>query len=639
MAIQVKKPENKRRRLIDPVYKKFTAKAFQALTSTEFYDYFMATMSQGNHNFQFTNKRIVKDVDTTWVDIIEATLPVLDEICRNPRVVISQEEQVINVVQARRVDSHVVRHLCSHGNLVESIDEDGNVIPSKIVNLFKEESWDTYENRFVYTLLVKTFQFVDARYQKIFNNLNDECGANLIMDCHAQTKLEILDMKMHLKLQQIDDYEDTIDRKNDVFTRIKRMYEMLARLMDSRFAHEMNKFSPVRPPLVPTNAIKKNPLLRKCHVLWDFIWSYKDVGYSIEIVEQNPEINEKFEQDIWNNIMFTYVILKGYLEDARSRALDYGMKGKRKKFKPKYIKEIVEELIKDYDLPDVEVRKVLIEELTKEQLLQEEKEERRRLVEERERAKREKKRLEEIEKARLQREKEKEQKRIALEKEKEKLRLQKEKEKEELRLQREKVKKELSDAKKGDLFVAEIEKQQGAFEEYLNKKEAARLKAEAAKTKAEAAKAAGKGRKKTTQETVEKMAEELAEELAEDLAMELQDELTDLIAQAGDMSLEMAYEIAEDIAEDISDKLFETFAEELEEEIVEEIEEHNTTDISDEMLEDAIDESLEDVTHEVMEDVQEILEEAITSLPVEQLEQHEKEGLRERLKNWLNRNK
>ena len=630
MAVQSKKPENKRRRLIDPVYKKFTAKAFQALSSTEFYEYFMATMSQGNHNFQFTNKRIVKDVDPAWVDIIEATLPVLDEICRNPRVVISQEEQVINVVQARRVDSYVVRHLCSHGNYVESIDEEGNVVPSKIVNLFKEESWDTYENRFVYTLLVKTFQFVDARYQKIFHDLNDECGANLIMDCHAQTKLEILDMKMHLKLQQIDDYEDTMDRKNDIFSRIKHIYEMLVRLMDSRFAHEMNKFSPVRPPLVPTNAIKKNPLLRKCHVLWDFIWTYKDVGYTIEMVEQNPEINEKFEQDIWNNIMFTYVILKGYLEDARSRALDYGMKGKRKKFKPKYIKEIVEELIKDYDLPDVEVRKILIEELTKEQLLQEEKDERRRLVEERERAKKEKKRLEEIERARLQKEKEKEKKRIALEKEKEKARLQKEKEREELRLQREKVKKELSDAKKGDLFTAEIEKQKEAFEEFLRKKETA---------KAKAAKTAEKSRKKTTEETVEKMAEQLAEELTEELVMELQDEIAEIIASAGDMSIEAAGEIAEDIAEDISEKLLDTLTEELEEEIVEEIEEHNTADVSEEMLNDAIQESLEDVTSEVMDEVNEILDEAMTSLPVEQLEQHKRDGLRERLMNWLVRNK
>lgn len=633
MATGKDKPAKKRRRLIDPVYKKFTAKAFQALASTEFYEYFMAMISQGSHEFQFTNKRLNKEVDPAWVDIIEATLPALDEICRNPRVIITQEELIINVVQARRVDSQVVRHLCSHGNFVESVDEEGNVVPSKILNLFKEESWDTYENRFVYTLLKKTYEFVQLRYRKLFQELNDEYGANLVMDCKAATGMETLEMKMHLKLQQIDDYEDTVDRENAIFTRIIKIYEMLCRLMDSRFAHEMEKFSPVRPPLVPTNAIKKNPLLRKCHVLWDFLLTYKEVGYTIELVEQSPEINEKFEQDIWDNLMFTYIILKGYLEDVRDRALDYGMKGKSKKFKPKYIKEIVEELIKDYDLPDVEVRKILIEELTKEQLLREEQEERRRIFEENERAKREKKRLEDLEKARLQKEKEKEQKRIAQEKEKERIRLQKEKEREAARKKREKEKKELSDAKRAELFAAEIQKQKEAVADYLKKKEAARLKEEAAKA------AVGNKKKKSVSQEVEELAGELAEELAEDITAEIQEEIVDIIADAANLTREEAGEIAEDITEDITEKLMETLAEELAEEIVEEMEEHNTSDLSDDMLDDAVEESIEDVADEVLGDVREIMDEALAGLPVEEIERNEQEGLRSRLLKWFARNK
>jgi hypothetical protein len=63
------------------------------------------------------------------------------------------------------------------------------------------------------------------------------------------------------------------------------------------------------------------------------------------------------------------------------------MKQKKRKLKPKFIKEIIEELTEDYDLPDIEIRKVLIEELTKEQLMKEEEAERRRLVEEQEKKK------------------------------------------------------------------------------------------------------------------------------------------------------------------------------------------------------------------------------------------------------------
>ena len=60
-------------------------------------------------------------------------------------------------------------------------------------------------------------------------------------------------------------------------------------------------------------------------------------------------------------------------------------------------KEIIEELTDDYDLPDVEIRKVLIEEITKAQLLKEEEAERRRLVEEKEKEMRERARLEKLE--------------------------------------------------------------------------------------------------------------------------------------------------------------------------------------------------------------------------------------------------
>lgn len=621
MAAGKNKPVNKRRRLIDPIYKKFTAQAFKTLTSSEFYDYFMSMISRGNHEFQFTNKRLNKDVDPAWVDIIEATLPALDEICHNPRIIITQEELITNVVQARRVDSQVVRHLCAHGNLVESVTEDGEVVPSKILNLYKEESWDTYENRFVYTLLTMTHRFVALRYNKLFEELNDEYGANLTMNCKAQTSMETLEMQMHMKLQQIDDYEDTQDRQNDIFRRIIRIYELLCGLMETGFAHEMAKYSVVRPPLVPTNAIKKNPYLRKCHVLWDFLLTYKEVGYTIELVEQNPEINEKFEQDIWDNIMFTYIILKGYLEDTRDRALDYGMKGTSKKFKPRYIKEIVEEMIRNYDLPDVEVRKVLIEELTKEQLLREEQEERRRIVEEQERAKREKKRLEELEKLRLQKEKEKEEKRIALEKEKERIRKQKEKEREAARLKKEKEKKEASDAKKAELFAAEIAKQKEAVADFLKKKEAARRKAEELeKRKEEAAKRKaaakpGKGRKTNVAET----AEIVAEELAEELSAEVEQEIVNIIKETANVSDEMAMEIAEDIAEEIAEELTETLTEELKEEIQEELDEHSTDEMSDEMMEDAIEESLEDVSGDILEDMLEAVQDTLAELSLEKL--------------------
>ena len=445
--------------MVDPIYRKFTAKAFENLTSPEFFEFFMSMMKNGEQQFQFSNRKIKIDVDESWITIIEDTIPAFMEITRNPRVIITQEELITNVVQARKIDSQVVRHLCAHSNLVDAVDENGEVIPSKVLNIFKEESWDTYENRFVNTLLRKTYDFVAKRYQDMKDAMNDEFGANLVIDATGSSRMETLEIHSHMKIHQTDELDDADPNKKSAFARVKYLYEALNKLLQTRFAKEMAKFSKVYPPLVSTNAIKKNPYLRKCHKLWDFLLVYADAGFSVEIIEQNPEINQKFEQDIFDNIMFTYLILKGYLEDNRDRALDRNIKARRRYLRPKYIKEIIEEIVQDFNMSDVEVRKILIEELTKEQLLREEREERYRLLEEKRRLEEQKRREAEMERARVQKEKEREARLRAQKREKERARKEREKAKELMRLAKEKERQAAADAKRLTAIEEELRRQ------------------------------------------------------------------------------------------------------------------------------------------------------------------------------------
>jgi hypothetical protein len=180
--------------------------------------------------------------------------------------------------------------------------------------------------------------------------------------------------------------------------------------MNSHFAQQMSKIPKVTGSVMKTNVLKKNPNYRSVMKLWDFLSRYDDVGYTIKVIEQNPVISEDFERDIYHNILFNYLVLKGHLERDKDRMLPTPLKEKKRRLKPKFIKQIIEELTEDYDLPDVEIRKVLIEELTKEQLMKEEEAERLRLVEEQEKRKQE-------EEERIRLEKEAEAERLRLEKE------------------------------------------------------------------------------------------------------------------------------------------------------------------------------------------------------------------------------
>lgn len=464
------KKGKKRKSLIDPVYKKFSGAIIRTLASTEFYDYFMAEIAQAKNQFQFSNRKKETIIDLKWIDAIEKALPSIQQIIEVPRRVIKEEELIVNVAHARKTTSDVVRHLAQHGSMVDEFDEKtGNVRPNKLMQKFRDDSEVLYENRLVYTVMENAYHFVKIRYEALTEEMGDEFGAKLKMSSDMESMTENVHFDMFLHIKKKDDLLTTDDKNRDVYERISRLYRLLGSFMNTEFANHLSKQGRIQGALTKTNVLKKNLKYKSVVKLYDFMRSYKDVGYVIRIKEQNPEISESFEQDIYHNIMFNYIVLKNYLEEEGDRNITTPLNERKKTIKPVFIKKIVEELTEDYDLPDVEIRKVLIEELTKEQLMQETEEERLRLVEEQERARKEAEA--EAEKARLEAEEKEEQLRLEREKQ-EAIKRQNE--------EADRLERELEDRRRGDIFKAEwelfqqelpvrIEKRNAFVEEILQK--------------------------------------------------------------------------------------------------------------------------------------------------------------------------
>ena len=91
-----------------------------------------------------------KEYDYKWIDMIDETLPYLDNILRNPKRFIINEEEVVQVEKSKKVTVESIIHLTQHTNYIQKIEDNGDVKPSKILNINKEESLDTYENRFIF---------------------------------------------------------------------------------------------------------------------------------------------------------------------------------------------------------------------------------------------------------------------------------------------------------------------------------------------------------------------------------------------------------------------------------------------------------------------------------------------------------
>lgn len=444
--------KNMQLEVIDPIYEKYAKSVIRTLGTTEFYEFFMTSIARAENEFQFSNRRVEKIVDITWVDAVEAALKAFQNIIASPRNVIKEEEFIVNVANAKKGGSDVVRHLATHASLVQDYNEkSGDVRPERLMQKYRDDTIGIYENRVVFSTLERAFHFVRIRHDALFQAMGDEFGVKLKVNSNMRSATENLHMDMFMHITDAEGAVDVDDKNRDVFDRISRLYRILSVLMSSQFASQMARYSKISGKIMKTNVLKRNPDYAAIVQLWDFLINYDDIGYAIKIIEQNPVISEDFERDIYHNILFNYLVLKGHLERDKDRALPVPLKEKKRKLKPKFIKQIIEELTEDYDLPDIEIRKVLIEELTKEQLMLEEEAERRRLVEEQEQRRRE-------EEERLKREKEEEEERIRKEKEAEAERIRRENEIREAQLLAERMEREQEIRRRSGLFRKEADR-------------------------------------------------------------------------------------------------------------------------------------------------------------------------------------
>ncbi len=549
------------------LYSVYKERMAAASADNDFYDYMHEAISTGTNNFSLFHRYFEKKIDLRWVDAIESCIIPLDNIIRNPRKFIVQEEEIVAIERARKITAESVRHLAQHTNLIARVEDD-TVTPHHILNVFREESFEIYENRFIYTLVKQLEWFIQERYNVLFNLSDDENMNSLKMESSVKNGNELITFKMEIATQFAGDDTNSNGKDRSVFDRILRIKTVIDDFVHSSFMRSMRNCTPVRPPIMRTNVILKNPDFRACLALWQFIQSYDEVGYEITVKEADEMVSDEYRDDLYNVMADNYMLLK---RNSSDKAEDYHGKLKKRKLKPKFLKRLAEELVLDYDMDEAEIRKVFIDEMklaSKRKTQGESKikeaiaraiiseNERKRIIEERIKAEIERKKEIErrrkereaariakekaLEKARKEREKArlkaKKEKELALEKaakEREKQRIAKQKEKERLakekaialekqrkaeQLAKEKAEKEKAIRLEKERIAKEKEKarKEKAKAEQLAK-EKARKEKEKAKAKADAEKAAKLEKEKIAKA---KEKERLAKQKAEALAKE-----------------------------------------------------------------------------------------------------------------------
>ena len=351
---------------INDLYTKYTNKVERTLENDRYFQYLFEIVQAGNNTIRQNNRVLHKVVDERWLTVVEEGLTSIFNIVDKPRRFIATTEEVVPVALARKITADSVRHLSQNTQFITT-NAKGDIQPTKVLNVTTEESFDLYENRFVYHLIQRLFAFVDKRTDVIFWSTGDETCNTMCMESKIDDAYEEISYKVEMTVKNRQSFAENDNDNMDLFKRIDRVRRMSRTLRASSFCDIMNGCAKVKSPIQRTNLMMKDPDYRNCYKLWQFIESYDEVGYSIEEQDTALEFDEEYQTQMYINLITNYTIFKSLLESDPRKLTEIATK-KRRPVKPKFIKKIQEEIVDNCDIPDVEVRKVFIEEVTQAQL-------------------------------------------------------------------------------------------------------------------------------------------------------------------------------------------------------------------------------------------------------------------------------
>ncbi len=214
-----------------------------------------------------------------WLIEIETACPYIDNIIRNPKLALISEDDVVKIEKAKKITVESVKDLSKHTHYIDKIDEKTNEIkPSKILIMRREETYNTYENRFIYTIITNLSRFISEK-EKLLEDFESKSDKVLEYAATTNNGCDKLDIQLKIgskelpKGQSNSDFQKSIEAIKE---RVKKIRYYLSAWVRSEFITSLEKahVSFVIPPIRKTNVILKNPNFQFATKLWVFLQNY-----------------------------------------------------------------------------------------------------------------------------------------------------------------------------------------------------------------------------------------------------------------------------------------------------------------------------------------------------------------------------
>lgn len=332
----------------------------------------LASMESTNSSEDFLkkiNSKLMMDVNRNqivendeWIEMLEFSLPHIEKALTKEIKNIITEEEIIKIELIKKVTVESVKHLSKNVNYVDRFNQKtGEVIPKKILNAYKEETFITYENRFLYSLikLIEDYMYLREKDQQNEYKGKNQQKANY--EAEVRYKKEKINVKFDYSTESVTSIRksaETAEKIQDIKKKIKDLKTTTVyQLLDSK------RVTLVKSPIKMTNVLLKNVHFQYALKLWNYLSDQMEI--KDKAVQSSKDFEEKgiTKKLVDENLYLMHLIFKNQnIEDK--------IKGKRKsaiedkKIKKELTDELIEKIIElNPDLSDKELKQMLTDKL------------------------------------------------------------------------------------------------------------------------------------------------------------------------------------------------------------------------------------------------------------------------------------
>lgn len=275
--------------------------------------------SSPENSFRQVGRVEVKAFDASFLDAVEKGLAAIGKIIANPRTFIKETHEIENVEKAKKVSVASIQHFATHSQYLRTVEENGEVIPDKILTIHSETNTAIYENRFVMTLIKRTLSFVEQRYKFVV-----EHGETLDSDelyIHSKVPFGGVNYQLSMRLKASIPSSDAgeSEKNNSLLRRLRDAKTRCGDYLHSNFMTQMKGAKDITSPVHMTNMLLKHPDYHEAYLLWEFIDQYESLGVSYDVKESAADFDDKYLDSLYRLIAEAMLTLRSrHIDKARA---------------------------------------------------------------------------------------------------------------------------------------------------------------------------------------------------------------------------------------------------------------------------------------------------------------------------------